>query len=153
MANPVAASVSWAFIVGVDDDGNIELIDFDDAIEVKAKRAASLDDIYSASVIASNVHDYWFTRPSEDVYTLAFLVFQMPDGQIAASPNIFENIVAAKPFPGQAQSKGAFGVLQAQIIAQKTADAIQMMSMVAQARANKADPDAAKKSAGGLYVA
>jgi hypothetical protein len=147
-------NVSWAFIVGVDDDGNITLIDHDDAMGVKAKRVASLDDIYAASVVGAGMKNYWLTPPSEDAYTLAFVVFQTPEGYVAASPNIFENIVPAKPEPGQAQIKGAFGVLQGQIIAQKTADAIQMVgAMAAAAKARAADPEAAKKSAGGLYVA
>lgn len=154
MSNAPLINASWAFVVGTDEDGNIYLLDHDDVLDIKARRGASLDDIYAATVIGlDQKHGYSIMRPSEDTYTVAFLVFQLPEGYIVASPNIFDNVVTTKPYPSNAQIKSAFGVLQGQIIAQKTADAIQMMGAVAAAKARAADPEASKKTAGGLYVA
>jgi hypothetical protein len=148
-------TVAWAFIVGVDDLGRLYFIDHEYVTDVKAKRIATLDDIYSAAAVAQQEKAYGFFRPSEDAYAVAFLVLQSTDGYIAASPDIFENVVPASN-PGNAQVLGAFAALQGQIIAQKTLDAMNMQSYLAASAAETArrsDPDASKKTAGGLYVA
>ena len=149
-------TVQWAFVVGVF-DGTISLIDHDFSAEVKAVRPATLDDIYAACYVTAGQKDLWFARPSSDPYTCAFVVFQMPTGQIAASPDVFENLTPVS-YPSDTQARGAFGVLQAQIIAQKTADIVAPLAAQAtlsmlMANVNKADPDAPNKTSGGLIVA
>jgi len=153
-------TVQWAFVVGVF-NGQPTLIDHDYALEVRAVRPASLDDIYSACFVASMEKDYWFARPTRaEPYTCAFVVFQMPDGRIAASPDVFEDLSPVSR-QTEAQARGAFGVLQAEIIAQKTADlaasvaakaTLSVLNNVA-AQVQAADPNEPKKSEGGLYVA
>jgi hypothetical protein len=152
-------TVQWAFVVGVF-DGSPHLIDHDYTHEVKALRPATLDDIYAACFVASKQKDYWFQKPSPDAYTCAFVVFQLSDGRIAASPDVFEDLIPVAR-QTEAQALGAFGVLQAQIIAQKTADiaaplaaqaTLSMLSASAK-RVEAADPNAPKKSQGGLVIA
>lgn len=150
-------SVAWAFVVGVDDSGRIYLIDHEFVTDVYAKRAASLDDIHAACYVAASVGTHFaFHRPSTDAYTVAFLVFQLPDGHIVASPDIFDEIIPVTS-PGEAQVLGAFGVLQGQIIASKAANmaaqvAVQATLSVLNAGAKQANATAGK-SEGGLYVA
>lgn len=149
-------TVSWAFVVGVDDHGRVHMIDHEFALEVRSRRIATLDDIYAASVIAGKHKEFSFLRPSEDVYNVAFMVFQVPEGYIAASPDVFEEIIPISS-PSTAQVEGAFGVLQGQIIAQKAADmaaplAVQATLSVLGAGA-KAANKAEGKTEGGLYVA
>lgn len=153
-AGPI--TVQWAFVVGVF-DGKVTLIDHEYAHEVKASRPATLDDIHAACFVVSKQQaEYWFIEPSAQPYTCAFVIFQMPTGQIAASPDVFEDL-APVSFPNDTQAFGAFGVLQAQIIAQKTADiaaplaAQATLSMLRQMA--PADPDAPNKTPGGLIRA
>lgn len=154
-------TVQWAFVVGVDSNGRIYLIDHEFVHEVKARRAAVLDDIYAASFVTTRVGtNFAFYEPGDDVYALAFLVFQMPDGYIAASPDIFDNIVPVTS-PSDVQVLGAFGVLQGQIIAQRAADmaaqvAVQATLSVIKGEAQKVKAEqnrAEGKSEGGLIVA
>jgi hypothetical protein len=149
-------TVSWAFVVCVDWLGQPHIIDHDEATDVTAKRVATLDDIYAASSIASGYQVYERTDAGHATYTCAFLVFQLPEGIIAASPNIFDNVVPTD-YPSGNHMKGAFNVLQAQIIAQKTAEiaaplAVQATLSVLGAGA-KAQNKAEGKSEGGLFVA
>jgi hypothetical protein len=151
-----ALPVTWAFVVGVDWLGQPHFIDHDESTDVTAKRVATLDDIYAASSIASEFPVYERTEAGHATYTCAFLVFQLPEGIIAASPNIFDNVVPMD-YPSGNHMKGAFNVLQAQIIAQKTAEiaapmAVQATLSVLGAGA-KAQAKAEGKSEGGLLVA
>jgi len=150
-------TVQWAFIVAVDSYGEIVLVDHEFVTNVKAKRIATLDDIYSAAFIASGEYPNMWCNPGDTVYSFAFLVFQMPEGHIAASPNIFENFIVLSG-PSANQVRGALGVLQGQIIAQRTADlaaqvAVQATLSVLKSSAAAADPDAKNKTKGGLIVA
>jgi adenylate kinase len=73
--------------------------------------------------------------------------------------DIFDNIIPVSS-PSNTQVMGAFGVLQGHIIAQRAADmaaqvAVQAtLSVLTNATENvqAADPEAAKKTKGGLYV-
>jgi hypothetical protein len=146
-------TVQWVIVAAVDDEGYIYLIDHDFVTDVQARRPATLDDIYAAAAECVKHEDLQtYSDVREDTYTVAFLVFQTTDGHIAASPNIFDNFV---PLTGPTVHNllGAFSVLQGQIIAQKTVDLIQMNAAMARVQNKAADPDAAKKSSGGLYVA
>ena len=150
-------TVQWVFVVGVDSGGHLHMIDHEYVTDVHAKRIATLDDINAAAFLGSREKTFTFFRPSIHAYSVAFLVFQMPDGYIAASPNIFENLVPLSG-PSNAQVLGAFGVLQNQIISQRLADlaaqvAGQTTLSMLRASAEAVDPDASKKTKGGLYVA
>lgn len=124
--------VTWAFIVGIDGDGAISLIDHENVQEVRAVRPVCLDDIFAAAYVGGqeNADDWEFTDPAGVRYAAAFVVFQMPNGTILASPDVFEDI-SPMTGPTGPNVKGAFGVLQAQIIAQKTADAIKLDNVMA----------------------
>jgi hypothetical protein len=149
-------TVLWALVVCVR-DGTVHLIDYEFALEVTAGRPASLDDIYAACVVAVSSHGpFAFGRPS-DQYSVAFLVFQMPDGQIQVSPDIFDDVTPVVS-PTTAQVIGAFGVIQGQIIARLAADlaaqvAVQAtMSLLTSLAPSLAEVDE-NKSKGGLIVA
>lgn len=150
-------TVSWAYVIGVDDLGRVHMIDHDYAHEVKAKRLATLDDIYAACYVVGNkATTYALWKPSEDAYNVAFVVFQVPEGYVAASPDVFEELVSLTA-PSDAQILGSLGVLQGQIIAQKAADmatplAVQTTLSVLNAGAKEARK-AEGKSEGGLIVA
>lgn len=147
-------TVQWAFVVGVDSSGNFSLIDHDRVTDVRAKRVATLDDINAACVVASRQKSFAFW-PGNGEYSVAFLVFQVPTGFIAASDNIFENIIPLSN-PSDAQVLGAFGVLQNQITAERAANlAAQVavsstLSFLKQEAEKAMDPDAPKKTPGGL---
>lgn len=145
MTTPQSIPATWAFVVAVDSDGAIHIVDHEHVTEVHAKRVATMDDIYASSFIASQVSQYTFLRPHEDVYSHAYLVFQVPDGRIAASMNIFENVVPVTG-PSNTHILGAFGVLQGQIIAQKTAEVLAIEAAMSTALKNQADG----KTPGGL---
>ena len=154
---PAPIPVSWAFIVGVDRTGVPHVLEHDDVQAIHASRVATLDDINSAAFILGHKDLYENLYPFDEGYTIAFLVFQMPDGYIAASPNIFENVVPAG-YARSIQMKGAFGVLQNQITAERAANmaaqvAVQTTLSVLKRGAEAADPDAKNKTKGGLYVA
>lgn len=148
-------TVQWAFVAAVNSDGEVDLVDHEFVVNVKAKRVATLDDINAAAFLGSKELGVMpWINPGDLIYSTAFLVFQMPDGFIAASPNVFENIVPVTG-PSTAQVLGAFGVLQNQIIAQRTADlaaplAIQAALSFLRNEAEKTDPDAKNKTPGGL---
>lgn len=159
-------TVMWALVVCVDADGVPYPIDHEFNYEVKTKRPASLDDIDAACMIMGEQDAIYYKHPEAgNPYSFAFLVFQMPDGHIAASPDIFEDVIPVVS-PTFIQIKGALSVLRGQIIAQRTADlagqvagdvaakvAVQATLSVLKQAATEMDPDAAKKSQGGLYVA
>lgn len=138
--------VNWAFVVAVDSRGHLSLIDYDHVTDVHAKRAASMDDMYSAAFLGSMDKNLVFTKPYEDdVYSHAFLVFQIADGRVAASPNIFENVIPVAG-PTGVQALGAFGVLQGLIIAQKTAEVLAVNAAMSTALKNQSEG----KTPGGL---
>lgn len=147
-ASPVVG-VSWAFVVGVDTTGIPHFIDYEDVANVKALRAASIDDIHAAVSIAER--DIGFDVPSELPYVVAFLVFQVPNGYIAASPNIFENI-SPVGYPSTYHIKGALNVLQSQITAQRTLDLMASLASQVAVSADKLKQDE-NKTPGGLIVA
>lgn len=147
-------TVQWVFIVAVEDDGLAFMIDHEFVLDVKTKRSCTLDDIYAVAAFGSvdATRKFEFAGPKDEPYTTAFLVFQTPDGHVAASPNIFDNLIPLD-IPSDYQIFGAFSVLMGQIIAQKTADitaplaAKAALSMLA---SRVADPEADKKTPGGL---
>lgn len=114
----------WAVVVGVDEDGAVYLVDHSNAQFVRSQRQASLDDIYAAAYIGGkeNPDDWEFSAPDEPFVT-AFVAFQISNGTILASPDVFENLTPVIG-PTGTQVCGAFGVLMAQITAQKTADVV-----------------------------
>lgn len=148
-------TVTWAFVVGVDWRGMPHIVDHDDVHLVQAKRLVSVDDIYAACSIAAAWPHYERTEAGHATYTTAFLVFQLPDGHIAASPNVFYEVIPMD-YPSSNHIKGAFNVLQGQIISQNAASlaaplAAQATLSVLTTKAP--DPEADKKSKGGLLVA
>lgn len=149
-------TVTWAFVVGVDWLGTPHIIAHDDVHLVQAKRLVSVDDIYAASSIAAEWPVYERTEAGHVTYTTAFLVFQLSDGHIAASPNIFDNVVPMD-YPSSNHIKGAFNVLQGQIIAQNAASLAAPMAAEATlsvlSAGAKAQNKAEGKSEGGLLVA
>ena len=64
-------TVQWAFIVAVDSYGEIVLVDHEFVTNVKAKRIATLDDIYSAAFIASGEYPNMWCNPGDTVYSFA----------------------------------------------------------------------------------
>lgn len=150
-------SVQWAFVVGVDEWGNVFLMEHEDVHLVMAKRAASLDDIHAATyVILGGEHKFARYRPSSEPYVVAFLVFQLPDGHIVASPDIFDEVIPVSS-PSDKQILGAFGVLQGQIIASKAANLAAQVAVQATVSVLKSsapvDPEAKNKTPGGLIRA
>jgi hypothetical protein len=143
---PQTVGVSWAFVIGVDTTGVPHFFDYEDVAEVKALRVAVLDDIHAAVSIASA--DMEFHSPSEIPYVVAFLVFQVPNGYIAASPNIFENI-SPFSYPSAYHIRGALNVLQSQITAQRTLDLLASVATAATVSTSKPDEN---KTPGGLIV-
>lgn len=145
--------VIWAVVVGVNDGGGVHLIDHEYNYEVRAQRLSTLDDIYAAAFIGGQeVADDWEFEAPGDIGTLvhAFVVFQFPNGLIAASPDVFEDLVPVR-VPTGVHIMGAFGVLQGQIVAQKTAAAFMAMAeTLAAVPQPVADPN---KTPGGLIVA
>lgn len=149
--------VTWAFVAGVDEWGNVFIMEHEDVHLVMARRAASLDDIHAATyVILDHERKFARYRPSSEPYVVAFLVFQLPDGHIAASPDIFDEVIPVSS-PSDKQIVGAFGVLQGQIIATKAANMAAQVAVSATMSVLKqavpVDPDAAKKTPGGLIRA
>jgi len=152
-------NVSWAFIIGVTDDGEPCIVDWDLAGLVQAKRPATLDDIYAACVVLQDDALWNLAKPDPDKpYVVAFLVFQY-QGVIAASPDVFEEIIPMSG-PSAAHMIGAIGVIQSQIIAQRAADlaaqvAVQATLSVLRSAAAEAEdePQDPNKSKGGLYIA
>lgn len=156
---PELIPVSWAFIVAVDYNGRPEIVDLDYVTDIKASRMATLDDINAAAFILGqrSLLELEEVEEIKDGYRLAFLVFQVPEGFIAASPNIFENL-APSGYAYSVTKKGAFGVLQNQITAERAANLASQVAVSAtlsflKNEAQKAmDPEADKKSKGGLIV-
>lgn len=112
--------VSWAFIVGVDAYGVPHLIEHDDAYRVRALRRVTLDDIYGA---CSLLKDFEPVNPEGLTYGTAFLVICLPDGTVVASPDVFEPI-APFGYASEWNIRGGLASLQAQIIAQKSAEIV-----------------------------
>lgn len=152
MSPEASMPVTWAIVIGVDGKGLPHLIDHEDNYLVHASRPATFDDIYAACTIIGTWHftDVYAEDVDTEEYVVAFVVFQTIDGHILASPNVFEPIVPTN-IPTNTHIQGGLSVLQSTITAQKSVEAIQMAA--AMSRAMNRDPEADKKSAGGLYVA
>lgn len=161
-AMPKQVTALWAVVLCVDADGVVYPVDHEFNYEVKTKRLATLDDIDAACVVLGAEDGLYYKHPeSGNPYSFAFLVFQLPDGHIAANEDIFADVIPVTS-PTFNQVKGALGVLRSQIAAQRTADlagtvaaqvAVQATLSVLERVAVASDPDANKKSAGGLFVA
>lgn len=127
---PVAPSgpvpVDFAFLIGVEDDGNVCVIRAEEADEVKVRREASPDDIYGAlSVIDSDRVPgiQVLLDPGTEPYEVAFMVIRMSSGKIMLSPSYRITVNAVRE-PSREHVFSAASVLHANLLAMKAADMI-----------------------------
>jgi hypothetical protein len=113
-------SVNYAFILGTRDDGSVQVVDHEYVLDVRSRRIATLDDMYSAAGLAWN-REAFPTEPQEDKYATAFLIFQLPEGPIIANPDVFHNVIPML-CPMSLHVKGACDVIRGQIVAQKASE-------------------------------
>lgn len=145
-------SVNWAIAIGVTEQGTSQFIDPDYTYRVRSRREATDDDIYAACAVATATADAWHKPSEESPYVCAFLVFQLPNGFIMASPDVHEDIIPVT-VPSQHQLKGALEVIKGQIIAQKAANITLGVMQAGAQRARAAAMAAQGKTEGGLIVA
>jgi hypothetical protein len=146
--------VSWAFIVGIGLKGETYLLDHGSVHTVRARRGATLDDMYGAlEEIAISGSDEALELHEDieygDELVAAFLVFSI-DGNVALSPNVFED-VAPMSWPYPVQVRQAARAAQAQIIgkhaARMAAPVAAQASLATFGRASQAQTDAAQSAA------
>jgi hypothetical protein len=113
-------TANYAFVLGTREDGSVQIVDHDHVLDVRSRRVATLDDMYAAAGLAWS-REAFPGEPQETPYVTAFLVFQLPEGPIVASPDVFHNIMTLID-PTSLQVRGACDVLRGQIVAQKAAD-------------------------------
>ena len=128
---PVAPSgpvpVDFAYLIGVEDDGNVCVIPAEEADEVKVRREATPDDIYGALSMFVNVDGVTGIQvlldPGSAPYETAFMVLRMSTGKVMLSPS-YKLAVNAIREPSREHIFSSAAVLHGNLLGVKAADMV-----------------------------
>lgn len=140
--------VDFAFLVGIEQDGNVSVITVDSQDDVYYTRDSQPDDIYGAISILINEDGVSGMQVLYDVspesYDSAFLVMRMASGKILLAPKANVKVNPVRQ-PSREHILSSLAVLQGNILGMKAAD---MVLAVLQGQAQMEQNIAIAKAAG-----